>query len=118
MPYCTQCGNQIAAGSRFCTSCGQPLEEAEVKPIVPDPPPIVAQPVIQQKVEPAPIYQQTEYDPPKRSNKGLIIGIFAIVVVGAMVGAYFMFLNKKSSAENYPKLYVLAENLKLRSSEY
>lgn len=29
MPYCSQCGNEVAAGHRYCQHCGAPLDDAE-----------------------------------------------------------------------------------------
>jgi hypothetical protein len=34
MPFCTSCGQQLAATDRFCTSCGAPLEPV----VTPSPP--------------------------------------------------------------------------------
>ncbi|HVO97206.1 MAG TPA: TIGR00266 family protein [Bryobacteraceae bacterium] len=39
MTFCTNCGNAIHEGSRFCTSCGQPVAAAPAATVTPPPPP-------------------------------------------------------------------------------
>ena len=31
MPFCTNCGAQIAEGAKFCTNCGAPISRASEK---------------------------------------------------------------------------------------
>ena len=42
--YCPKCGKMLAAGARFCTNCGNPVEIVSAQPNVSTPPPPV-QPV-------------------------------------------------------------------------
>ncbi len=41
MPFCSNCGAQVDAGSRFCMSCGSPVEQTPVAP-APTPAPVYA----------------------------------------------------------------------------
>lgn len=70
MPFCTSCGAEISAENKFCTSCGTPVE-TPAGPVTP-PDLFPEQPVLAGK--------------PKLSQKNLIvIGIVALLVVGAVV---------------------------------
>jgi hypothetical protein len=71
MAFCTSCGREITPGTRFCESCGAPVEQQQAppgpEPQVPQRPPLVPPP------------------PPKRPvPAGIIIGIvLAIAIIAA-----------------------------------
>ena len=60
MPFCTNCGNQVPEGTKFCPSCGTPIIAKETEPAVepeleaavtPEP---VAEPIAEPEPTPAP----------------------------------------------------------------
>lgn len=75
MAFCTNCGNQVPDGIRFCTSCGAPMKEAA--------PAQSAQQPMQQAPQPAPIYGAppgTAYQEEPISMGGYIGIIFLMVL--------------------------------------
>ena len=68
--FCSNCGNQISDGSRFCGVCGTPVEAApqqqpvQAQPEQPQPQIQPEQPVYQQPVYQQPVYQQPAYQQP------------------------------------------------------
>ncbi len=60
--FCSRCGSQIEANTRFCGGCGAPAEAPAAPPAAP-PPPVYAQqapppPVYAQQAPPPPVYAQ------------------------------------------------------------
>lgn len=99
--FCNKCGAQLPDGVAFCSYCGNQLTPQPQQPEQPTQPqyeqptqPLYQQPVqpqydqpMQQPYQPAPMPQPL---PPKKSNKGLIIGIVAaILVIAIVVGVLF-----------------------------
>lgn len=90
--FCNKCGAQLPDGVAFCSYCGNQLTAQPQQPEQPTQPqyqqpvqPQYEQPMqqpIQQPYQPAPMPQPL---PPKKSNKGIIIGIVAVVLVIAIV---------------------------------
>lgn len=81
MAFCTKCGNQLAEGAQFCTSCGAAVGAA---------------PVAQPPAQPAPGYAPAyppQVAPPARTRSPLVwvipLVLVALIVVGA--GAWFGF---------------------------
>lgn len=65
--FCTKCGKNIEDTAAFCVHCGSKVEGQPAQP------------------QYAPQQQPAGYAPPKKSNKGLIIGIIAGAAVVAIV---------------------------------
>lgn len=76
---CYACGATLSAGLKFCPHCATPVQQ----------PPAYPQPVYAQ---PAPMYAPQPYaaPAPKKSRKGLIIGIIALFLIGGLAGAYIL----------------------------
>lgn len=74
--FCTKCGKNIKDTASFCTNCGSKVGDL---------------PVQQQY---APAQQPAGYAPPKKSKKGLVIGLIAggVVVLAAALLTYFFLL--------------------------
>lgn len=94
--FCSNCGNQISEGSRFCGVCGAPVEvapqqqPAQQQPVQPEQPvyqqPVYQQPVYQQPVYQQPVYQQENVVDPiakemadKAASSALTFGILSLV---------------------------------------
>jgi hypothetical protein len=109
MANCTSCGSPIAEGQAFCAKCGQPVGAGAVAPAAPPAPPTppapAPAPVVppqSQYQPPPPPYGQPAYgpgpgyppgawQPPRKSKKGLWIGLAAALVVVA-VAAILVFV--------------------------
>jgi hypothetical protein len=110
MANCTSCGSPLVEGQAFCGKCGQPVGAGAVAPAAhpapPMPPAAMAAPAVppqpQYQAPPAPPYGQPAYgaapgyppgvwQAPKKSKKGLWIGIAASVLVLA-VAAILVFV--------------------------
>ncbi len=109
MASCTSCGSPIAEGQAFCGACGRPVGAGAVAPAAPPAPPLPPAAMAAPAVPPQPQYQappvpygQPVYGPgpgyppgpwqqPRKSNKGLWIGIAASVLVLA-VAAVLVFV--------------------------
>ena len=94
MPFCTSCGAEVAADTKFCEQCGAPMEPvaAPVPPVTPAGP--------QVPVHPQPAYWTPPAEP-KKPKTALIIGGIVILLV-IVAAAYFVGLpmlkaNQKSS---------------------
>lgn len=123
--FCTNCGNQLPEGTRFCTFCGTALEAAPVAAPVEETPVPVAEPEVQTPeqtplaedsiinavaVEEAtydtPFIATPDFTPPERTpapkkkKTGLIIAIVLVVVLlaGAAAGIYFWLDHKNTTA--------------------
>lgn len=122
--FCTNCGNQLPDGTKFCIHCGAPQEDqtpvypveepavesapAEQTIFAPEAPqePVQEAPVYEAPVYEAPVYEAPAYTdvpaapvPKKKKKKtGIIIAIVLVVVLlaGAAAGVFF-FLNHKNS---------------------
>ena len=76
--FCSNCGNQISEGSRFCGVCGAPVEVApQQQPVQPQQPaqpeqPVYQQPVYQQPVYQQPVYQQPVYQQPVYQQENVV----------------------------------------------
>ena len=81
--FCSNCGNQISEGSRFCGVCGAPVEvapqqqPAQTQPVQPQQPaqpeqPVYQQPVYQQPVYQQPVYQQPVYQQPVYQQENVV----------------------------------------------
>jgi len=123
--FCTQCGNQLADGSKFCAKCGAalpthipaaaPVQSAPVQPVSApvQPKPTPAQP------KPAPVAPQITHEAarkveaaPRKKKTGLIVGLIAaIVVVAALVCAFFFWVQPTflSDTAKYEKAMDAAE---------
>jgi len=84
--YCTFCGKEIKEGAKFCQQCGKKLkpeatEKTEInKPIQQTQSPATPQPSQQTPPQMTPQPTSTPMQP-KKSKKGLIIGLVAVVAV-------------------------------------
>jgi hypothetical protein len=91
--YCTKCGQQSEDGTVFCSRCGNNLQSANQSPTAP---------------AAAPVYQgyAQGYPVPKKSNKGLIIGLSvgaAVLVIAAVL--LFVFILPGGSGDIAGKWY-------------
>lgn len=78
--FCPNCGAALDDIAVFCGSCGAKL----------DAPATPQQPVYEQPPVQPPVYGQPPVQPPKKSKKGLVIAIVAIIaVLGIAAGLYF-----------------------------
>ena len=101
MAFCTNCGAQNDEGSKFCNSCGAPLQFGQpVQPQAQPAQPVYQQPVYQQPVYQQPVYQQPQVQPvqpvyvqPMASNEpsvkkngfctaGFVLSLLGIFLVG------------------------------------
>lgn len=97
MSTCPSCDAQVPDGGQFCPSCGTPTAApAPQPPAVPEPQqyaaPPTAPPSYSQQYPPSAGVQQV----PKKSRKGLIIGIVVVVLVallGCCGGGAWLVLN-------------------------
>lgn len=96
--YCRHCGNQLRENSKFCSSCGKPVEivNQPTEPVVTEEPIVTEAPVINEApvAEPAPVCNvtpavvpsvQTQYQPSvseaqavEKQNSVLTYGILAL----------------------------------------
>ena len=106
MKFCTNCGAQVAEGSRFCTECGFKFAEQPAAPIINEVPaapvyeaPAPVQAPVQQPIpEAAPVQEipvQTEApkaEAPKKEKKPLNkrLLIIAAVVIALLIGVFAM----------------------------
>lgn len=101
-PFCTGCGATIAAGTRFCVKCGQPVGLAAPPPppvqpaaaVVqpPPPPPHPTMPVSQFPAaqDPAGLYPPPP--PPKQgAGAGLWVGLFGVLLIICGAGLWYGF---------------------------
>jgi len=112
--FCKHCGKKLPDGARFCTSCGQAVEqfvterppvavqEPGLKPVAEIPPAPVPRSVPEQTpvqgyyTPPAPAYAYAPAPVPappkkKKSNVALIVIIVSFSVVALSVAAYFLY---------------------------
>ena len=76
--FCRNCGSQMPDGARFCDRCGAPAGAETTQPS--PPPPSAPQP--QPGAFPPPAgYSYGPSGPPKKSRRGLWIGLAAVAVV-------------------------------------
>lgn len=128
MKYCAQCGARLTEGAKFCTSCGTPVAPAvpaaAASPDLPQPqavsqtsyagqpvPPDATAQAAAAPTPPLPVAPprnpgQAPYAGPavasagtRRSKKGLVVGITAVVIVAiaAVAVALWMFLGAGST---------------------
>lgn len=102
---CQSCGQEIADGVTFCTSCGAKVEKAE-----PAAPP-VQQPVYQQSVQP--VYQQN-FAPAANQSKTVSIGayfglmlLFSIPVIGFIACIITAFAPENKSLKNFARAILI-----------
>ena len=119
MSYCSVCGNPYKEGVKFCTACGKPLFKEMP----------AGHPILVSNIQNPAATTYTDSQKSAAQNSGLNIPLTTIqkskktvwvilavlVIAGAAITSYFLFFTKK---ENNRLLYVLADNLKLRSSQY
>lgn len=83
--FCPNCGTALDDMAVFCGGCGTKLDA----PAAPQQP-VYEQPIPQQPVYEQPVFEQPIPQQPKKSKKGLVIAIIAIIaVVGIAAGLYF-----------------------------
>ena len=70
--FCTNCGNEILEGSKFCTKCGAPLDSAAINA------PAEAKPVSDKAAGDTPAAGPA---PSKKKRTGLVVGVVAAVLV-------------------------------------
>jgi len=102
MKFCTNCGAQVADGSKFCTECGFRFPEQPAAPVINEAP--VQQPVYEapaQQAQPVyeapaqqeqPVHEAPKQEQPKKQKKGgrgkLIL--IAVVVIALLFGVFGM----------------------------
>ena len=99
--FCGKCGTQVNDGVKFCPGCGAALGNPEASEAVQPTPQPVVQPTPQQVYIP-------ETQAPKEgkiSNKKLRIAIIAVILLGAIVGAYFLFFGSNGPTDVLDKLF-------------
>lgn len=103
MKFCPQCGNALSPGIRFCESCGYDLllpADAPVAGVSHGSPganadqPVIPPPTAGVRDLP-PLHNAVEQPKEKKKNKGLIIGILAVIIILAGGGwfGYQYYLN-------------------------
>jgi len=82
MAFCSNCGAQLDGAKKFCTGCGTAQTESTAQPVQ------AAQPQQQAAAQPAPQPAYQPQSPAKKKSKApVFIGIFAVVIVAAVVAA-------------------------------
>ena len=102
--FCPNCGAMIPDESRFCTSCGTPVQAMPVmnETPVPNDTPIQPEQPVQQPFAQAPIspqFQQEQPVPKKKSKAPLIIIIAVVLVILLGVGGFFGYKFYKDAKE-------------------
>lgn len=107
--FCTKCGAACADGTKFCMSCGNPLQaEAPQEPVQQ---PVYQQPVYQQPVYQQPVYQQpapqkvrepVTYKPFTLNAAGAVKKYNRFVALGVAVLALVMFVLSAFSILDLP----------------
>lgn len=83
--FCPNCGAALDDVAVFCGNCGTKLDA----PAAPQQP-VQEQPIPQQPVFQQPVFEQPIPQQPKKSKKGLVVAIVAIIaVLGIAAGLYF-----------------------------
>jgi hypothetical protein len=107
-PFCTGCGATVAAGTRFCVKCGQPVGQAApppppagfptVSPQVPAPPPPPPQTPL------PPRSAQFPAAPPAKqgAGAGVWIGLFGVLLLLGGAGLWFYTTHMQGSKEAQP----------------
>lgn len=75
MPYCSHCGKPLDEGTRFCPYCGTNQTDAPRQPM----------------------YQNGAPFPPQNSNRGLIVGLIAVVAVLVVAVVAFIVVSQGKS---------------------
>lgn len=100
-PFCTACGATVAAGTRFCVKCGQPVGQAAPPsatvvqtPLPPPPPPPSPLPTggaaqFPAAQDPAGLYPPPPPAPKQGSGIGVWIGIFGVLLLIGGAGLWF-----------------------------
>ena len=95
--YCTKCGTEIADGEQICPKCGNPIGNS--------------------------VKDDAKHTDEKKSHRGLIIGIAAVIVIVCIVVAIVLFLKSRSSSDDTSKNEVVevesseSESADVESSE-
>ena len=91
MSYCTNCGTQVQQGQSFCSGCGSRFagENSEAPVVSPSTHPTVAAGTEAQSKSDAALQKLLELKaqsplPAKSSGKTLLVGVFVVVLVGAI----------------------------------
>lgn len=86
-PFCTGCGATIAAGTRFCVKCGQPVGQ----PAAPPPPPPAAFPTAGAVPGPPPPPPPSPLPLPAKQGAGIgiWIGLFGLLLLLGGAGLWF-----------------------------
>jgi hypothetical protein len=98
-PFCTGCGATVAAGTRFCVKCGQPVGQAApppastafpttvVQPVAPPPPPPPKPAQFPVAQDPAGLYPAPKQGP----GAGLWVGLFGVLLLICGAGLWYGF---------------------------
>lgn len=81
--YCRQCGKELKEGIRFCPNCGSAVEENKIEKTVEN----------SVQTTPEPVKQ-------KKSKKGMVIGLVAILALVGAGTAFGMTLSRKPDSGN------------------
>lgn len=97
-PFCTGCGATIAAGTRFCVKCGQPVGLAAPPPPAvqpaapPPPPPTMPSHGSQFTAAQDPVGLYPPPPPPKQgAGAGLWVGLFGVLLIICGAGLWYGF---------------------------
>ncbi|MCA1849948.1 MAG: zinc ribbon domain-containing protein, partial [Acidobacteria bacterium] len=84
---CSNCGNPLQPGMKFCTKCGA-LNAAAPQPTPqPTPPPAAATPGVSFGDAPrAPLHGSAMGQPPRKSGCGKVLLVLAVIGVVGLVG--------------------------------
>lgn len=90
--FCPKCGATNDDASKFCLSCGGPLEAAaaQTPPAAPPPAPAYS----------TPAYQPPQTTPPKKSHTGIIVIIVLLLVLAIGAAAVFFVLSNKDEKDD------------------
>jgi len=100
--FCNQCGQENAAASTFCATCGAPLTAAQ--PPQPGVQPVAGQPYQQQPYQQQP-YQQQPYHPPiVGQTSGMAIAGFVLSFFCGLLGLIFSAIAKSEIAKSEGRL--------------
>ena len=89
--FCSKCGAEVKEGAKFCPKCGNPTPDFNADEVTAVEEEESTLNFIPSEEEQASIYDASLIEEPKKSHKGLIIGliVFLVAVIGVCLALFF-----------------------------